>query len=576
MGSNLPRLGRRRVLRAGAGAAATLLVGRPDPTKAIPARQNGGFILGARWSEVQQLGLAQRADPAQFISFTADFPFYAVAPSWSSEGDPGAVVELMWSVDGISWSEPVWIGLDLHRGPDRDGRNIGSLVGAPGASFLQYRTYDAAGNLTTLPGFEIDYIDATAGTTVAQVAEPALYPDFAPPPVIGRPAWGADESLRFNKNGKEIFPVEYAPVEHVIIHHSDTANFNDPVLEMRSIYYFHAVTRGWGDIAYNYLVDFLGNVYEGRVGGETAVGTHAEGYNRGSCGICLMGRFFEDGITPEMHNAIVWITAWAARDLDPEASAPFYDIPNLPTISGHRDVNNTSCPGDEFYQTLQTVRTEVRRVVRGRDDPSPPPPQWYPGMRVVTVEDGASLRAGPGLDFDVITNVTVGEPLTVLQGPTTNNRIIWYEVEGTSLSGWIAGRLLRPDPNGETGTPPADSAPTAADTPAAETPVGGETGETDDAGRERDGGRDRDGRDRRQEAWPVFTPGTPAIVIGGALNLRDGPGLAAAILTALPDGYPLTIAGGPADADGIAWYQVLTPEGTIGWSDGAYLQPIPE
>ena len=60
------------------------------------------------------------------------------------------------------------------------------------------------------------------------------------------------------------------PVEHVIIHHADTANFNDPVLEMRSIYYFHAITRGWGDIAYNYLIDFMGNVYEGRVGGEGA------------------------------------------------------------------------------------------------------------------------------------------------------------------------------------------------------------------------------------------------------------------------------------------------------------------
>jgi uncharacterized protein YgiM (DUF1202 family) len=569
------------VLRAGAGLAAGLAIGRPEAVRALPARQGGSFIQGGRWSEVEQLGLAQRADPAQFVAFAADFPFYAVAPSWSGEGDPGATVELMWSADGVAWSEPVWIGLDAHRGPDRDGRNIGSLVGTPGASFLQYRTYDAAGNLATLPGFEIDYIDATAGATLAQVAEPALYPDFAPPPVIGRPAWGADEALRFDKKGREIFPVEYAPVEHVIIHHADTANFNDPVLEMRSIYYFHAVTRGWGDIAYNYLVDFLGNVYEGRVGGETAVGTHAEGYNRGSCGICLMGRFFEDGITPEMHNAIVWIAAWAARDLDPEASAPFHDIPSLPTICGHRDVNNTSCPGEEFYQTIAAVRTEVRRVVRGRDDPSPPPPQWYAGMRVVTVEDGGSLRSGPGLDFDVIANVAVGEQLTVLQGPATNDRIIWYEVQGSSLTGWIAGRLLRPAPDAEAGEPPADPPPadaapppTAGETPVSEVPAGGETGGEGDRERERDGGRDRDGRDRRQEAWPVFAPGTAAMVAGGELNLRAEPGLSAAIVTAMPDGYPVTIADGPIDADGIAWYQVLTPEGTIGWCDGTYLQPV--
>ena len=273
------------------------------------------------------------------------------------------------------------------------------------------------------------------------------------------------------KGARSVFPVEYQPVEHVIIHHADTANFNDPVLEMRSIYYFHAVTRGWGDIAYNYLVDFMGNVYEGRVGGEGAVGCHAEGYNAGSCGICLMGRFFDDTTTPEMHNAIVWISSWAARNLDPTGGAPFHDIGNLPTICGHRDVNNTTCPGDEFYVQLDTVRTEARRVIRGRDDPEPPPPQWYPGMRVLTNAEGASLRAGPGIDFDVATKVAFGEPLLVLQGPTTNDSTIWYEVQGVSLTGWIAGNLLTPDPDPVPLDPLPTETPVAAAPPDTATPV---------------------------------------------------------------------------------------------------------
>ena len=28
--------------------------------------------------------------------------------------------------------------------------------------------------------------------------------------------------------------------------------------------FLHAVTRGWGDIGYNYLIDQKGNIYEGR------------------------------------------------------------------------------------------------------------------------------------------------------------------------------------------------------------------------------------------------------------------------------------------------------------------------
>ena len=586
-------MGRRSVLRAGAGVAAGVLVGGEQRrVQAIPGRQTDSFTVGGRWVEEEGFRLAQRGDPAQFIVFATDFPFYALAPSWSGEGDPGGSVELLWSPDGVTWSESIWIGRASHSGrPDRDGRIIGSLVSTPGATFLQYRTYDSVGNFAPLPGFEIDYIDASAGPSLEQIANPALTPVFSPPPLISRAAWGADESLRFGRGGEEIFPVEYQQVEHVIIHHADTANFNDPVLEMRSIYYFHAITRGWGDIAYNYLVDFMGNVYEGRVGGEDAVGCHAEGYNAGSCGICLMGRFFNDPTTPEMHNAIVWITSWAARNLDPTDAAPFHDISSLPTICGHRDVNNTTCPGDEFYVKLDTVRTEARHVIKGRDDPEPPPPEWYPGMRVLMNAEGGSLRAGPGTDFDVVTKVAFGEPLLVLQGPTTNDSTIWYQVRGVSLTGWVAENLLVPDPNpapldplpaetptDEVSTGPATPLPSGEDAlpteePAPEADPVDVPVENDGTGNEPEGGVNGE-KEQRQETWPIFAPGTATKVANGPLNIHVEPALWATVLTALPAGSMATVIAGPVEGEGIAWYEVATPEGVEGWCDGSYLQTL--
>jgi hypothetical protein len=56
----------------------------------------------------------------------------------------------------------------------------------------------------------------------------------------------------------------------------------DPAATMRAIYYYHAVTQGWGDIGYNFLVDWHGNVYEGRYGGTNVVGGHSLQYNYGS------------------------------------------------------------------------------------------------------------------------------------------------------------------------------------------------------------------------------------------------------------------------------------------------------
>jgi len=292
-----------------------------------------------------------------------------------------------------------------------------------------------------------------------------------------------------------------------------------------------------------------------------------------------------------MHNAIVWITSWAARNLDPTGAAPFNDITSLPTICGHRDVNNTTCPGDEFYVQLDTVRTEARRVIRGRDDPEPPPPEWYPGMRVLTNADGASLRAGPGTDFDVVAKVAFGEPLLVLQGPATNESKIWYEVQGVSLTGWIAGKLLARDPNPVPLEPLPTDTPVAAVSPDPATPLPESEvappvedsvteAESVDApveiaatGGEQDDGASGD-TEQFQEAWPVFAAGAGTTVTSGPLNLHVEPALWGAVLTALPTGSMATVISGPIEDEGIAWYQVATPEGVEGWCDGSFLQPV--
>jgi hypothetical protein len=50
--------------------------------------------------------------------------------------------------------------------------------------------------------------------------------------------------------------------------------------------------------------------------------------------------------------------------------------------------------------------------------------------------------------------------------------------------------------------------------------------------------------------------------------------LVAEVVTALPDGYPITVVSGPVDGDGIAWYKVVTDEGVQGWCDSTFLMPV--
>ena len=77
-----------------------------------------------------------------------------------------------------------------------------------------------------------------------------------------------------------------------------------------------------------------------------------------------------------------------------------------------------------------------------------------------------------------------------------------------------------------------------------------------------------------QETWPVFAAGTATSVAAGPLNLHVEPALWATVLTALPTGYMTTVIAGPVEGEGIAWYQVVTPEGVEGWCDGSFLQSL--
>jgi hypothetical protein len=182
----------------------------------------------------------------------------------------------------------------------------------------------------------------------------------------------------------------------------------------------------------------------------------------------------------------------------------------------------------------------------------------------------------------------MGEPLLVLQGPATNDSTIWYKVQGVSLTGWIAGNLLSPDPNPvpldplptetpaaaaspDTGTPLPEGEPTPVEEPVAAEDLGDAPVENGGTADEQVAGVSG-GTEQFQETWPIFAIGTTTSVSSGPLNLHVEPALSATILTALPTGYTATVIAGPEEGEGIAWYQVATPEGVEGWCDGSFLQ----
>src|SRR5262252_6650349 len=67
-----------------------------------------------------------------------------------------------------------------------------------------------------------------------------------------------------------------------------------------------------------------------------------------------------------------------------------------------------------------------------------------------------------------------------------------------------------------------------------------------------------------------ITVGGQAIVTASSLNLRDGVGTTANILTAMPCGATVDVVGGPSTTPVAGWWNV-TYQSTTGWASGKYL-----
>lgn len=333
--------------------------------------------------------------------YSPGWPFIAVGAVWDEALPEGAIpsLEIRVSPDGEQWGpwQPLTVAED---GADQTAGRYTDLF------FVDGRTVQVRAGLLNLTGETVDWkglrlalLDSSEGPTAPPVAR-ARGGD-QPPPVISRAAWGADESYRFDGQGHEIWPRDYETARAIFVHHTATSPTSDPAVAMRSIYYYHAVTLGWGDIGYHYVVDQFGNIYEGRYGteqgGQLVVAGHALGYNLGTLGISMIGNY-QDGSPPTgAVQGLQEMVAWqAARyGIDPFASVWLTAQGAHPdrwfddALMGHRDSHNparTSCPGDFLYSQLPAIRSYVASRIPALSDVTvqlafPAPNETLTGIR---------------------------------------------------------------------------------------------------------------------------------------------------------------------------------------------------
>ncbi len=282
-------------------------------------------------------------------------------------------------------TEPIWVGdaREVQIAATDDGLAIPAAE-AQDSGLPQLAVGTASEIIGTLVTTALSAVKATliSPESILSLGSSLLTPLLGGPQVVARAQWGADEAIRCSQ------PAYSPAVRGAIIHH--TAGSNEytaaqSVEIVRGIYAYHARTLNWCDIGYNVLVDKYGQIFEGAFGGldRNVEGTHTGGFNRSTVGVSMIGNLDVAAPTGAMVASVARFLRWrlGKAGLNPGGTAtltaeafsdskfPAGAQTTLPMIAGHRDYNNTSCPGVQGYPAL----AQIRALAGGAPAPTPSP-----------------------------------------------------------------------------------------------------------------------------------------------------------------------------------------------------------
>lgn len=390
-------------------------------------------VSGTPRPKQSKSGPALKLAVATPMTTTSDFGLVAV--SAPRPLDPASSVAVRLHENG-AWGAWTTLEIDADHAPD---------PGSQEAAHAQFGTEPLMTTRADGVQVRIDTPTGTvpAGTGLSLVESPQVAADSnlvpqapmatadataALPPIIMRAAWGADESKRARG------PVYSDTIKVGFVHHTASSSNYSPdqaAAQMRMLYGYYTDVLKYSDLAYNFLVDRFGRLYEGRAGGIElpVIGGHTAGFNTDTFAISAIGNFDEtqpnatDGAA--MRESISSLLAWklGLYHRDPLGTTTLTsnfgggtslyepgEVAKTNVIEGHGEIGSTACPG---------------KYIRA----------WLPQIRTMAAE-----KVGPSIFNPRVTGSTWGNPQALNVSFTTNAPLAWT-MTVTSLCGTVVRKL---------------------------------------------------------------------------------------------------------------------------------------
>lgn len=156
--------------------------------------------------------------------------------------------------------------------------------------------------------------------------------------ILERNIWGANQSKKMNPAGS---------LNKITVHHTTEKqedNKRNDIHFIKTIQKYHQKDKAWADIGYHFILGKDGKIYEGRL--LNFQGAHVRNHNKGNIGIAILGDLNKHQLSKAQKESLASLI---------EALQEKYNIDEK-NIFAHRELGNTSCPGDHTMTFLKEFR----------------------------------------------------------------------------------------------------------------------------------------------------------------------------------------------------------------------------
>lgn len=184
-------------------------------------------------------------------------------------------------------------------------------------------------------------------------------------------------TINYENWHKLAWPISHSKKKYAIVVHHTHSEYKNSYEGVRQIYKYHALTREWWDIGYNYLIWYNWEIFEWRAWWDYTIWAHVKWNNQWTIWIALIWDYDKKNASEKQLKSLEKLIKYLQKKYKIDFSEKktffkwciFGDCDKKPLVVEkqypliwHRDAWHTNCPWDKLYSEIIKIRNNLKNI----------------------------------------------------------------------------------------------------------------------------------------------------------------------------------------------------------------------